>query len=82
MFYRHDKIGTGRLEIGTVPNPDGPIVDLYFRHIFPHRTVLLDEIFPDIAKKQMEELGAQPDLIHEYLRRIAALAARREPRSP
>jgi len=52
-FYLADRIGTGRLD------PGGPRVPIYFRDLFPERAKILDEVFPEIARRQLAEVNAR-----------------------
>lgn len=46
MFYEMGPVGWGRL------TPSGPLEQIYFRDLFPHRAAILDRIFPEIARAQ------------------------------
>lgn len=52
-FYLGDKIGTGRLRPGDPPVP------IYFRDLFPERAKVLDQVFPEIAKRQKAAISAR-----------------------
>jgi len=52
-FYLADRIGTGRLD------PGGPRVPIYFRDLFPERAKVLDEVFPQVARRQLAEISGR-----------------------
>jgi len=51
--YLHGPVGWGRR------TPDGPLEQIYFRDLFPHRAAILDRIFPEIARAQKAAKRAQ-----------------------
>jgi hypothetical protein len=53
-LYLAGSIGTGRLR------PGGPIVNLYFRDIWPKRAALFDQLFPGVAAKQRAATALRP----------------------
>ena len=50
-LYAAGPIGRGQLREG------GAVVPIYFRDLFPGRAAVMDELFPDIARKQRKELA-------------------------
>jgi hypothetical protein len=52
-FYLGGHIAHGRL------TPGGPEVPIYFRDLFPARAAIFDQIFPDVARKQLAAISAR-----------------------